>query len=76
MLTIHDIDKINLLQCCLIVPGREGERSCACVLGVSILLLFAIFLLDFGNVPTVQYFFFFLCYRVLGKNNLTSPTLK
>jgi hypothetical protein len=56
MLTIYDIDKINLLQCSLIVPGQEGELSCVCVLGVSVLPLF---LLDFGNVPTVQYFFSF-----------------
>ena len=57
MLTIYDIDKINLLQCSLIVPGQEGEPSCVCVLGVSVLPLF---LLDFGNVPTVQYFFFYV----------------
>ena len=57
MLTINDIDKINLLQCSLIVPGQEGEPSCVCVLGVSVLPLF---LLDFGNVPTVQYFFFYV----------------
>jgi len=31
--------------------------SCICVLGVSILPLFTIFLLDFGTVPTECYFF-------------------
>jgi hypothetical protein len=35
---------------------REGERSCICVLGVSILPLSTSFLLCFGTVPVVWHF--------------------
>ena len=35
------------------VPSQESERSCICVLGVSILNLSAILLFDYGIVPTV-----------------------
>ena len=35
------------------VPNDESERSGICVLGISILPLSTIFILDFGNVPTV-----------------------
>ena len=34
----------------VLVPNQESERSCICVLGVSILPLSIIFLLDFRNV--------------------------
>ena len=37
-------------------PSRESERSCICVLGVSILSLPNILIFDFGTVPTVWYF--------------------
>jgi hypothetical protein len=37
------------------VPSQESEKSCICVLEVSILPLSTIFLLDFGTVPTVWY---------------------
>jgi len=40
------------------VPSQECERSCICVLGISIMPLSTIFLLDFGTVPTVLYFCF------------------
>ena len=43
------------------VPSQESERSCICVLGVSILLLSMIFILDFGLVATVWYFSFLFC---------------
>ena len=48
----------------------RGQRSCICVLGVSILSLSTIFILDFGNLQEVWYFTFVLldymqCYPVL-----------
>ena len=39
------------------VLSQESEHSCICVLGESILM---IFLFDFGTLPTVCYFFFFI----------------
>ena len=42
------------------VSSQENERSSICVLGESILPVSTIFLLDFGTVPTVRYFFSFL----------------
>ena len=36
------------------------ERSCSCVLRISILPLSTMFLLEFGNVPTVRYLFYFI----------------
>ena len=48
--------------CVLGVPNQESEQSCTCVLGVSILPLSMIFLLDFGNVPTVVYFLLFILF--------------
>ena len=42
-------------------PSQEIERLCICVLGVSIIpSLSTIFLMKFGTVPTVWYFFFHL----------------
>jgi hypothetical protein len=41
------------------VPSQESERSCNCLLGVSVVPLSTIFLLEFGTVPTVWYFFVF-----------------
>jgi len=38
---------------------RESERSCICVLGVSILPLSTILIFGFGIVPTLRYFWFF-----------------
>jgi len=35
------------------VPSKGSERSCIHVLGMSVLLLFVVFRLDFGVVPTV-----------------------
>jgi hypothetical protein len=32
------------------VPSQESDRSCICVLGISILHISTIFLLDFGTV--------------------------
>jgi len=40
------------------VPSQESERSCICVLGVSILPLSTILVLYFETVPTVWYFIF------------------
>jgi uncharacterized membrane protein len=39
------------------VPSQKTEQSCICVLSVSILPVSTIFLLNFGTVPTVWYFF-------------------
>jgi hypothetical protein len=55
------------------VPSRESERSR--VLGVSILLIFEIFLVNFGAVPTEWYFLFFALssyYRILRDRFLHS----
>jgi len=41
------------------VPSHKSDRSCICVLGVSILPFSTIILLGFGTVPTVWYFFVF-----------------
>ena len=47
----------------MFVPSQESERSCICVLGVSICSLSMIFLLDFGSDLTVLCFYFsFLSY--------------
>ena len=40
------------------VLSQESERSCICVLGVSNFLIFTIWLLKFGSVPTVWYHLF------------------
>jgi hypothetical protein len=42
------------------VPSQGCERSCICVLEVTIWPLIMSFQLDFGTVPTVQYFFYFI----------------
>jgi hypothetical protein len=41
------------------VPSPKSERSCICVLGLSILPLSTFLIFDFGSVPTVWYFLFF-----------------
>ena len=40
----------------LLVPRQDSERSCICVLEVSILPLSTILIFDFGIVPRVWYF--------------------
>ena len=45
---------------CSFISIQESERSCICVLGVLMLPLSVIFLMDFGNVPMVWYFLFFI----------------
>ena len=40
-------------------PESDRSRTRICVLGVSILFLSTILLLDFGNVLTIWYFFYF-----------------
>ena len=35
------------------VPSKESERTCICVLGVSVLLLSTILIFDYGTVPAV-----------------------
>ena len=42
------------------VSSQENERPCICVLEISILLLSTILIFDFGIVPTVWYFWFFI----------------
>jgi hypothetical protein len=49
MITIHMHSEVP-------VPSQESERSRICEQVVSILPLSTIFLLHFGNVPTVWYF--------------------
>jgi hypothetical protein len=39
------------------LPSQENDRSCICVLRVWVLSLSTTFLLYFGTVPTVWYFF-------------------
>ena len=41
------------------VPSQESERSCNFMFGLSILPLFTTFLLEYGSVLTVWYFFYF-----------------
>ena len=45
------------------VPRQESEQSCICVLVVSILPLYAIFIFDFRIVSTVYYFVFFILFQ-------------
>ena len=40
------------------VPSQGCQRSCICVLGISILPLCTILIFYFGIFPTVWYFFF------------------
>ena len=42
------------------VPNLESEWGCLCEKGISILLLFTIFLLEHGTLPTMWYFLFSL----------------
>jgi hypothetical protein len=44
------------------VPSQESERSCICVLGVSMLPLPTILIFDFGIDSTVWYFVFVFYY--------------
>ena len=48
--------------------SKEGELSCIDVLEVSILHLSTIFPLDYGNVTTVCYLWFFILFYIM--NNL------
>ena len=41
------------------VSSPKSERSCICVLELSILPLSTFLIFDFGSVPTVWYFLFF-----------------
>ena len=53
------------------VPSQENEQSCTCGLGISILLLSAILIFDFGIVPKGVIFFafhFILNYRLMRSN--------
>ena len=59
------------------VPRRESER--AIVLGVSILLIFAIFLMNFEAVPTEWFYLFFVLssyYRILRDRFLHSINIE
>ena len=60
---LHQLHKTNLTLSLFIevpVPSQESERSCICVSGVSILPLSTTLVLDFGAVPIVCYFWFFI----------------
>ena len=46
-------------------PDQESEWTCICVLDVLILPLFTILILDFGKVPTVCYFWYFLFFLII-----------
>ena len=52
----HQTSLIPSLFYGLPAPSQGMTRSCICVLVVSILSLFTIFVMDFGIVPTVWYF--------------------
>jgi hypothetical protein len=53
------------------VPSQETIMSCICVLlGVSNLTLSTIALIDFGIVPTVWYFVFFIISQNHGTSQL------
>jgi hypothetical protein len=54
---VHKISLTPPLYIEVSVPSQDSERSCICV-RVLILPLSMVFLLDFGNVPTVSYFYF------------------
>ena len=53
------------------VPSQKGERSCIFVLGISISPLCTFFLLVFGTVISVVYFFF-----QINTYNITSDLRK
>jgi len=55
----HKTSLIQPLFIIVPVPRQEREQSCICVLGVPILPTSTILPLDFGTIPTVQYFWFF-----------------
>jgi hypothetical protein len=40
----------------VLVPSQESERSCICMLRLSISSLSTVLIFDFGTVPTVWYF--------------------
>jgi hypothetical protein len=42
------------------VPGYKDERICMCVLGVSIVVFFDDFDIEFEGVMTVCYYLFFI----------------
>ena len=44
------------------VPIQESERSCIYVLGVLILSFSTMLIFDFGTVPTVWYFLFYMLF--------------
>jgi hypothetical protein len=55
------------------VWSQEHERPCMCVHVRDIHFVFVstIFLLDFGTVPTVSYFFYhFITTQEIGNNNI------
>jgi hypothetical protein len=52
-----------------LTPGNEW--SCMCVLEVSILILSTVFLLDFGNVPTMLH-----CFALLRTGKTVNIELK
>ena len=57
------------------VPTQECERSCICILGVSILPLPTIFIFDFGIVPTMWYSLFFILFQLKSQSMFCSWVL-
>ena len=47
----------------VLIPSQESEQSCICMTEVSILPLSMFFLLNFGTVSTMFFFFMFLNYN-------------
>ena len=58
---VHKTSLILPLSIEVSVAIQESGSSCMCVLGISIMPLFTIFLLDFGTVP-IEWYFLFLLY--------------
>ena len=61
---VHKTSLTTLLFIEISVPSQESERSCICVLGVSIVSRSTIFQFDFGIVPAVWYnpLVFYICH--------------
>ena len=60
MLYFYSFSLTPLLFIEVPVPSKKSERSCICVLEVSIMPFSTIFLFDFGIVQTMCYFLFFI----------------
>ena len=54
------------------VTRQESGLACISVLGVSILPLFTILIFDFGMVPPVWYFLFYILFLVISLSQMSS----